>query len=130
MLEPPAPTACREAIQHERQQQEEKAKTLPPLSDEERYDIIGYMDQGMSFRAIGRRIGRSASTVEREDRRGLERKKGWQKTPCPYLGKKGVSVCNQCRHKTECLRPKVYYHATVVMLSVIQSAVLNGLNPL
>ena len=28
MLEPQAPAACREAIQHERQQQEEKAKTL------------------------------------------------------------------------------------------------------
>ena len=88
-----------------------KPRRYRHLSDEERYDIIGYMDQEMSFRAIGRRIGRSASTVEREARRGLERKKGWQKTPCPYLGKKGVSVCNQCRHKTECLRPKVYYHA-------------------
>ena len=88
-----------------------KLRRYRHLSDEERYDIIGYMDQGMSFRAIGRRIGRSASTVEREARRGLVRKKGWQKTPCPYLGKKGVSVCNQCRHKTECFRSKVYYHA-------------------
>ena len=43
-----------------------KPRRYRHLSDEERYDIIGYMDQGMSFRAIGRRIGRSASKVERE----------------------------------------------------------------
>ena len=92
------------------------------LTLEDRTEIQECLNHGMTFKAIGARIGKDQTTVSKEVKRHLEVSAATVKhikpdgtpaetPPCPKL-LKAPFVCNPCenRHR-HCSHAKQYYHA-------------------
>ena len=86
------------------------------LTIEERKEIEGCLDHGMSFKAIGRHIGKDPTTVSyevkhhrKEHRNGFVRREDG----CPLL-LKAPFVCNGCqkRHSKSCPFVRYLYRAS------------------
>jgi IS30 family transposase len=91
------------------------------LTFEDRLEIQGGLNHGMTFKAIAKRIGKDQTTVSKEVKRHLNVKLGetsrldvfGRPQVCP-LHIKAPFVCNPCGKKhTHCKHQKQYYHAKV-----------------
>ena len=92
------------------------------LTIDERIEIQGCLDKGVSFKAISRRIGKDPTTVSKEVKKHIhikktphERTEGTQavKKPCPLLSK-APFVCNPCNKKhLSCGYRKQFYNAQI-----------------
>ena len=92
------------------------------LTQEDRQEIQGCLDRGMTFKAIGARIKKAATTVSREvfNRRIVkESSVKWLDNKgqpvvgrdCPQL-KKAPFVCNGCDNRKRCSFVQRFYYAT------------------
>ncbi|QKY68713.1 helix-turn-helix domain-containing protein [Lentibacillus sp. CBA3610] len=81
-------------------------RTFTHLTEMERGQIAAYLDEGVSLREIGRRMGRDASTISREKNRGSVQQIDTNcKTYTTYYPDAGVRVYeenreNCCGHST------------------------------
>lgn len=91
------------------------AEKYKHLTQEERNEIQGCLDKGMTFKAIGKRIHKDATTVSKEVRKHIKvHTNSYTNTEscCPKL-MKAPFVCNGCekRSSTGCHYPKHLYFA-------------------
>lgn len=73
------------------------------MTYEDRLEIQEYLNKGMTFKAIGKRIGKDQTTVSKEIKRHAEtHKNGYSKIDelCPKL-MKAPFVCNGCEHRSK-----------------------------
>jgi IS30 family transposase len=99
---------------------DKKRKKNKHLTLEDRMEIQGSLDHGMTFKAIGRRIGKDQTTISKEVKRHLEIQATTVRgvdgsgnllrpTICPSL-LKAPFVCNPCtkRHARCCIEKRFY----------------------
>ena len=90
------------------------------LTMEERVEIQECLDKGMTYKAIGKRIGKDQTTISKEVKKHLVVKESGVKrmkedgTPipdiCPSLIK-APFVCNPCHRRRNCTRTRQLYEA-------------------
>ena len=91
---------------------EEKDRRNKHLTLEERQTIQECLRQGMTFKAIGKRIGKDQTTVSKEIKRHITYdQRTNQQEPCPKL-LKAPFVCNPCQYKRSCRKEKRHYTAS------------------
>ncbi len=96
---------------------ETNAKKQKHMKLEDRIEIQECLSKGMTFKAIGRRIGKDPTTVSKEVKQhALTHKNGFTKTDqsCPRL-LKAPFVCNGCekRNHSNCPYPRRVYTAKI-----------------
>jgi len=82
------------------------------LTREDRQEIQGCLEHGMTFKAIGQRVGKSETTISREVKKRVEIRpaRAEHAAPCPLL-KKTPFVCNGCQKRTYCKLERHVYCA-------------------
>jgi len=84
------------------------------LTLDDRIEIQDCLYHGMTFKAIGRRIGKDQTTVSKEVKKHLQAHESLNcdknAAPCPAL-LKAPFVCNPCQHRRTCRKPKQMYVA-------------------
>ncbi len=92
-----------------------KEKKNKHMTLDDRIEIQECLTKGMTFKAVGQRIGKNQTTVSKEVKlHGKVHINGFTKTDecCPKL-MKAAFVCNRClkRNHSNCRYPRRIYHA-------------------
>jgi len=84
------------------------------LTIDDRLDIQGCLDKGMTFKSIARRIGKDQTTISKEVKKHITVNSGTtpvESLPCPQL-LKAPFVCNSCKKRhSRCVFQKQLYIA-------------------